>query len=179
MKDRTEVENRKNQIINLIRAFCSQYLDDEYFELSVRLLDKLGRKRAVPFMSGRIEIWAAAIIHALGTINFLFDKSFKPYVTIDEINEFFGTNKSSTGSKSKLIRDLLNLGYFNDEFSTKRIRENNPFDKLMMVDGFIVSKNIESNVPLLKTEIKETSAKKEVKPGPIDPSQFDLFINEF
>ncbi len=175
MKDKTEIENRKNQIIHLIREYCSQYLDDEYFELSVRLLDKLGRKRSVPFVSGKIEIWAAAVIHALGTINFLFDKSFKPYSTIEEINEFFGTNKSSTGTKSRLIRDLLNLGYFDSEFSTKKIKDDNPFNKLMMVDGFIVPKNIESTLPLKKTEIKETPVKKEIKPRPADPSQFGLF----
>ena len=117
-KEKSAIENRKNQIQNLIKEFCTQKLDDEYFELSERLLNKLGRKRYVPFMSGKIEIWAAAVIH-VGTINFLFDKSFEPYTTVDEINVFFGTNKSSTGQKSKVIRELLNLGYFDSEFSTK------------------------------------------------------------
>jgi len=178
-KDKSVIENRKNQIIELIKEFCSQNLDDNYFELSVRLIDKLGRKRDLPFMSGKIEIWAAAIIHALGTINFLFDKSFKPYVTIDEINDFFGTNKSSTGSKSKLIRDLLNLGYFDNEFSTNRIKENNPFDKLMMVNGFIVPKIIEPNESVQKINRIEKITKPVVKtPKPIDNDQMDLFKND-
>ena len=81
-EEKAAIENRKNQIISLIREFCTERLDDDYFELSVRLVEKLGRKRTVPFMSGKIEIWAAAVIHALGTINFLFDKSFQPYVTV-------------------------------------------------------------------------------------------------
>ena len=175
-KDKNIIEIRKNQIIELIKEFCSQKLDDEYFGLSVRLIDKLERKRVVTFMSGKIEIWAAAIIHALGTINFLFDKSFKPYVTIDEINYFFDTNKSSTGAKSKIIRDLLNIGYFGNEFSTNRIKENNPFDKLMMVDGFIVSKNIEpivSEREIIKTEKKTIKINK-----PMDKTQMDLFEND-
>jgi hypothetical protein len=37
----------------------------------------MSRKRNVPFLYGRMEIWAAAIIHALGSINFLFDTSKK------------------------------------------------------------------------------------------------------
>jgi len=55
-KEKSEIENRKNQILNLSKEFCTQKLDDDYFELSERLLNKLGRKRDVPFMSGKIEI---------------------------------------------------------------------------------------------------------------------------
>ena len=62
--------------------------------IAEKLISKLGRKRDVPFAAGQSEIWAAAVIHALGTINFLFDKSGKPYTTIDELNDCFGTKKS-------------------------------------------------------------------------------------
>lgn len=93
----------------------------------------------MPFVTGQPEVWAAAIIHALGTINFLLDKSFEPYVSIDEINDFFGTTKSTTGNKSKQIRDLLKLNHWNNEFSTKNMNESNPFADLVMVDRFIVS----------------------------------------
>ena len=146
-KEKSAIESRKNQILNLTKEFCTQKLDDDYFELSERLLNKLGRKRNVPFMSGKIEIWAAAVIHALGTINFLFDKSFEPYTTIDEINVFFGTNKSSTGQKSKVIRDLLNLGYFDSEFSTQQAKQNNPFDRLTMVNGVFVFRDSFAEAP--------------------------------
>jgi hypothetical protein len=166
-KDKSAIETRKTQILNLIKEFCTQKLDNEYFELSQRLINKLGRKRDVPFMSGKIEIWAAAVIHALGTVNFLFDKSFQPYATVDKINVFFGTNKSSTGQKSKLIRDLLNLGYFDAEFSTEHIQQNNPFEGLIMVNGLLISKNSLSEV-LPKKEKKNKS----------DHSGFDLFSTE-
>lgn len=42
---------------------------------------KLGRKREVPFQRGKIEIWAAAVVYAIGSPNFLFDKSFEPYMS--------------------------------------------------------------------------------------------------
>lgn len=137
-QEKLEIEKRKTLIINLIREFCSQKLNDDYLELSIRLIEKLGRKRTVPFMTGKIEIWAAAVIHALGSINFLFDKSFKPYVAIDEINNFFGTKKTTTGSKSKEIRDLLGLTYFNNKFLTQHRIDNNPLNNLVSVNGFIV-----------------------------------------
>lgn len=177
--EKAAIDNRKNQIISLIREFCSERLDDDYFELSVRLVEKLGRKRNVPFMSGKIEIWAAAVIHALGSINFLFDKSFQPYVTVEEINDFFGTNKSSSAGKSKVIRDLLNLAYFDDEFSTTRSKENNPFDRMMMVNGFITFKGPSDT---LSIEPRNSEIKKEIKPtlkktakNPTPSTDMDLF----
>jgi len=137
--DKQHIQERQQKILDLVREFCGKKLNEEYFELSERLVQKLGRKRNVPFTTGQPQVWAAAIIHALGTINFLFDKSFDPYVSIDEINDFFGTTKSTTGNKSKQIRDLLKLDRWDKEFSTKRMSGSNPFANLVMVNGLIVS----------------------------------------
>ncbi len=136
--DKQNLLDRQQKILDLAREFCAKQLDEEYFELTERLIKKLGRKRNPPFATGQPQVWAAAIIHALGTINFLFDKSFEPYVSIDDINAFFATSKSTTGNKSKQIRDLLKLDLWNNEFSTKRMRNSNPFANLVMVDGLIV-----------------------------------------
>lgn len=139
--EKQQILERQQQIIDLTSEFCIEKLDEDYNELSKRLIQKLGRKRNVPFETGKPEIWAAAVIHALGTINFLFDKSAQPYVTVDELNDFFGTKKTTTGSKSKQIRDLLKLGFWDKEFSTKRMAGSNPFANLVMVNGFIVNRN--------------------------------------
>lgn len=139
--EKQQIQERQQLIIDLIGEFCAQKLNDEYFELSKRLMQKLGRKRNVPFETGKPEVWAAATIHALGSINFLFDKSFEPYVTIDEINNLFGTNKSTTGAKSKQIRDMLKLSMWDKEFSTQRMRGSNPFAEMVMVNGLIVPMN--------------------------------------
>ncbi len=45
------------------------------------------------------------------------------------------------GNKSKEIRDMLKLKRWDDEFSTKQMRDTYPFANLVMVDGFIVSVN--------------------------------------
>ena len=147
--DKQELIDRQQKIIDLIRDFCTEKLDDEYLDISERLVKKLGGIRSQPLATGQLQVWAAAVIHAVGTINFLFDKSFQPYSTIDEVNEFFGTGKSTTGNKSKQIRDLLKLSHYDKDFSTRRILENNPFAKLVMVDGFIV------NVDTLPEEFQE------------------------
>jgi len=136
--EKQKILERQQVILDLVGEFCKEKLDNDYFELSKNLTLKLGRKRNVPFITGQPKVWAAAIIHALGSINFLFDKSFEPYVTLDELNDFFGTTKSTTGNKSKQIRDLLKLNYYDKEFSTGKMQGANPFKSMVMVDGFIV-----------------------------------------
>ncbi|MFP5042877.1 DUF6398 domain-containing protein [Parasediminibacterium sp. JCM 36343] len=136
--DKQDLKDKQQQILDLVKEFCSNHLNDEYYELSDRLVKKLGRKRNPPFITGQPQIWAAAVIHALGTINFLFDKSSEPYASIDDLNDFFGTKKSTTSGKSKIIRDLLKLRTWDKEFSTKHMSENNPFANLVMFNGLIV-----------------------------------------
>jgi hypothetical protein len=113
-------------------------LDNEYVQLCEKLIKKLGRKRDVPFQRGKLEIWAAAIVYAIGSINFLFDRSFKPFITSNQINEYFETSNSTVSNKAREIKDMFNMWHFNPEFSTNRMQENNPINNLVMVDGFIV-----------------------------------------
>lgn len=138
--DKESINKKQQEIIQLAKNFCDEHIDREYAELAEKLICKLGRKRNVPFVSGQTSIWAAAVIHALGTINFLFDKSSEPYITTSNINDFFGTKQSTVGNKSKQIRDLLKLGYWDDEFSTENMKKRNPFANLINVHDFIILK---------------------------------------
>lgn len=119
-------------------AFCNEKLDDDYFQLCEKLIKKLGRKRDVPFQRGKLEIWAAAVVYAIGSINFLFDKSFEPYITTKQLNEYFGTKNSTVSNKARKIKDMFDIWHFSPEFSTERTTESNPFNQMVMVDGFIV-----------------------------------------
>jgi hypothetical protein len=119
-------------------AFCRQHADAEYQRLCKKLIDQMARKRVVPFLSGRVEIWAAAIVYALGSINFLFDPSFPPHATPDALCNAFQASKRTVAQKAKLIRDMFNLGYYDLEFSTEHMAKNNPLSRLRMVNGFLV-----------------------------------------
>lgn len=98
----TKEENkiRENNLLELTSAFCKEKLNADYKQLCEKLIRQLGRKRDVLFQTRKIEIWAAAIIHVLGSINFLFDKSAEPYATAEDICDYFGTKKSSVSSKT-------------------------------------------------------------------------------
>ena len=124
MKDKTLVKEKMHTLIEMTAEFCDTYLDEDYKQLSEKLIRKMSRKRDVPFLYGRIEIWAAAVIYALGTINLLFDKHFEPYIPPDTICTHFNTKSSTTYQKSKKIRDTFNIKHGDSEFSTQYIIEN-------------------------------------------------------
>lgn len=143
--DKKELKEREKKLLEMTGMFCSQKLDDDYFQLTEKLIKKMGRKSDVPFKRGKLEIWAAAIIYTIGSINFLFDKSFKPYITSQELNDYFGTKNSTVSNKARQIREMFKLTMLDNEFATEHMNKINPFNDLVMVDGLIVPL---SSIPL-------------------------------
>jgi hypothetical protein len=95
------------------------------------MVQKLARKRIVPFMSGHVETWAAAILYALGQINFLFDPHGIVHLRATTICDVLGVSQSTVSQKAKLLRDLLHLRYFNPEFSTQENLAHDPLKSLL------------------------------------------------
>ncbi len=135
MKEKTLIDNRMDQLIKITVNFCDKFLNEEYAKLSEKLIRKMARKRDIPFLSGQMEIWAAAIIYALGRINFLFDKSLDLHTSADEICTYFGTSKSTTSQKAKYIIDMFRLRYWDKDFSTEQMKKDNPFAKIVFING--------------------------------------------
>jgi len=133
-----EIKNKEKKLLELTGAFCAQKFDDDYYQLCEKLIKKLGRKKDVPFKRGQTKIWAAAVVYAIGSINFLFDKSFEPYMTAEQISEYFGTKNSTVSNKARQIKDMFDMWHFSPEFSTQHMTESNPFNDMVMVDGLIV-----------------------------------------
>lgn len=133
-----EIKQRENKVVEMVKTFCMEHIDEEYAALCEKMVRKLGRKRTNPLERGRLEIWAAAVIHTVGSINFLYDRSFKPYIPLSEIYEYFGTSSSTVGQKSRQIKDMLKLRpYWDKDFSTKHMQEDNPFSDFGLINGFI------------------------------------------
>ncbi len=135
---KNNLKERQQKLQELVHSFCHEKLDQDYAQLCEKLISKMGRKRDVPFKHGQLNIWAAAVVHAIGSINFLFDKSFEPYASVSDINNFFGTSGSTVSQKSKKIKDMFRMGYYDSEFSTGMMNQSNPLNNMVMVDGFIV-----------------------------------------
>ncbi len=137
MADKRQVQDIQRQLIEMTTAFCQAHINHEYERLCQKLIDKMARKRTVPFLSRRPEIWAA-VVYAIGSINFLFDKTFQPYASADSLCDYFKVSKGTVAQKSKLIREMFKLGYYDPEFSTEHMNQNNPLARMELVNGFLV-----------------------------------------
>ena len=119
-------------------AFCDLHLDTEYRDLTRLAIAALCRKRPSPLARGQENTWAAGVVHAVGMVNFLFDKSQTPHCKSPVIHEHFGVAASTMQNKSKEIRDLLKMYQLSpDWMRPSRIAES-PVAWLLQVNGMIV-----------------------------------------
>src|SRR5512136_2156867 len=101
-----------DEITRLTDAVCREHVDGEFAMLCRKLAAALARKRPSPLARGKKEVWACAIMYALGQVNFLFDRSQTPHTTPGELCAQFGVSQSTAGNKAKQIRDMFNVWYF-------------------------------------------------------------------
>ena len=154
----SSVEPAYSAIVNLTDTVCNQYLNSEYAALSRRLAATLARKRPSPIVRGKSEIWAGAIIYALGTVNFLFDKSQNPHMRADELCALFGVSQSSGANKAKLIRDILKIYQLDPNWCLPSRVDENPLIWIMQVNGMMV------DIRHMPREVQEIAYKKGLIP---------------
>ncbi len=139
-KTRVEKDDRLNEIKGLVQAFCAEYLNDELEGYILKLCDTLGRKRKVLITRGKKEIWAASIVYVIARMNFLFDPENNFFLSADTICDFFGTKKSTVGSKATQIEKACNLGLGAEGFCSPEIS-----DALTLVElpnGLVIPKSM-------------------------------------
>lgn len=107
-----EMQPKCNEIVALTDEFCQQWLNAECAEMCSKVLAALARKRPSPLLKGNPNTWACAVVYAVGSINFLFDKSSQPHVKASELCEYFKLSVKTGEAKSKQIRDLLKIRRF-------------------------------------------------------------------
>jgi len=126
------------EIIQITDEVCAEFLDAEYAGLARQAVAKLARKRPSPLLGGRRATWAAAVVHALGQVNFLFDPASEPCRTAGELSAAFGVAKTTMGSKAKQVRGMLKMSYFKPEFLRADVAAQNPMVWLIEVNGLAV-----------------------------------------
>lgn len=137
LKVPNEMQQRFDAIVALTDRFSEEKLNQEYKELARALTAKLCRKRNTPLNSGSDKVWACAIIHALGMVNFLYDSNTQPYVSNTELVEWFDVGKSTASGKSKQIREMLNMSQLDCEWMLPSQMEHFSPIWYVMVNGFI------------------------------------------
>lgn len=145
-------------VVALIDPFCQQYLTDEYAALCHELSAALARKRPSPLARGEPKVWACAIVYALGTVNFLFDKSQTPHMRADELCVAFGVGQSSGSNKARIIRDMFGMFQFDPRWCLPSLVDENPLVWMLEVDGFVV------DVRDMPRELQEVAYRKKLIP---------------
>ena len=133
-----KTRSRYDEVVAKIDAVCQAHLNDEYAELSRNLAAALARKRPSPIERGKPEIWACAIVYAIGKVNFLFDKSQTPYMRSTDLCAAFGVSPASGSAKANLIFDLFDMMQLDPRWTLPSMVDNNPLIWMLSVNGMIV-----------------------------------------
>jgi hypothetical protein len=117
-----EIAGKYEEIIEKIKSFSSEFLNEEYNEICVLAAETLFLNCEENLKKGKSISWAAGIVHAIGTVNNLFDSKEEPYVKATDLYKAFGVSGSTGSSKSKEVKNLLELEKENKQWI---IGENN------------------------------------------------------
>lgn len=121
-----------------IDPFCQLRLNEEYSQLIYSAVASLARKRPSPLLIGRECSWCAGIVHAVGMVNFLYDRSQDPHCKAPEIYEHFGVSAQTGQSYSKKVRDLLKMRPFEAKWTLPSKIDESPLCWMIQYNGFIV-----------------------------------------
>jgi hypothetical protein len=133
-----DMQARFDDITQLTDTFSQTYLNDEDASLCRQVTATLCRKRPSPLSQGKAATWACGIIHALGTVNFLFDATQTPYLPASQIASYFGLSSSTMQTKSKQIRDLLGMYQMDPNWTLPSKIDDNLLVWMIQVNGFII-----------------------------------------
>jgi len=125
-------------IIGMTDQFCKEHLNDEYVVLCRKLAEKLARKRPSPLAGGSPNTWASGIVRTIGWVNFLQDKTQKPYMRLGEIDAHFGISESTGAAKLALIRKALKVCQLDPNWTLPSQMSDNPLIWFLKVDGLVV-----------------------------------------
>ena len=132
------MQEKFNGIVAITDNFAKQHLNDEYAQIIRFATAALCRKRPSPLVKGREKTWACGITHAIGMVNFLFDSSQDTHISAKEIYKWFDVSPSTGQSKSKQVRDILNIRQMDPNWCLPSKLDKNPMAWMISVDGFII-----------------------------------------
>lgn len=139
----------RDRIVALTDEFCRKHFDEEFAALCREMADVLDRERPSPLSRGKPESWACGIVQAIGFVNFTSDPSQPHHMRAGDINKEFGVSASTGASRSRAIRDRLDIVRLSPEWTLPSMMDKNPMIWLAELDGIII------DIRTLPVEIQE------------------------
>ncbi len=141
--NKQQLQERENNIIQLVATFCNEHLDEECAMLCTQLVQKLGCQHPCLFESGRLEIWAAASVYTICSINLLFDRRKSLSLSSSDICDYYGVSHSTITRKMREIKEQLKIDpVFDTEFILREEANRRPFNPFKKINGLFSVKSI-------------------------------------
>ncbi len=142
-KERTEAVPKAMQstyeaVVAATDAFCKKHLNEEYAQLSRKLAAALARKRPSPLAQGKPLTWACGIMYALGSVNFLWDKTQTPHMSAGELCEGFGVSKGTGSAKARVITKAFGMYQMDPRWCLPSKMDDNPYVWMLSVNGLLM-----------------------------------------
>ena len=126
-------------VVKMTDDFCQEHLGEDYEQLASEMAMDICRKGShVNIRQGRPKSWASGIVHALGCVNFLHDPSTEPYMSSAELAKGFGVSQGTMTTKSKIIRDALNIIPMDPNWCLPSLLDDNPLVWMLEVNGLVM-----------------------------------------
>lgn len=132
------VRPRFAEVVRLTDAVCREALDEEYAWLARKAAEVMARKRPSPLLGGRPPGWACGIVYALGRVNFLFDRSFEPYLSAGDLCARFGVSAATGAARAREVEHVLKMGIMDPKWSVPAVLAQNSMAWLVQVNGLVV-----------------------------------------
>lgn len=139
-------------------SFCLANLSDEYAAAAYEMTAALARKRPSPLLQGQPKSWACGIVLAVGRVNFLFDPSREPHLTVAEFCKLFGVSQSTAFAKAAQVEKALKISPMDTRWTLPSKLDDNPLAWLIEVNGIVV------DVRMLPRETQEKVFRAGLKP---------------
>ncbi len=129
-------------IVEHTDAYCLNHLEPLHreYELYCQVMAAALCCKGSPVVEGKgaAEGWAAAIVAALGFVNFLSDPGFPPVKTMAAVAAGFGVSESGMHAKSRQIREMLDLCQFDPDWTLPSLLARNPLVWMLKTTSGIV-----------------------------------------
>ncbi|MGG7057673.1 DUF6398 domain-containing protein [Clostridium nigeriense] len=110
MQKTTGVNNERYlEIISIIEEVCKNNLGEEYLFLAENLCKEIFKLENSNLSKGKVNSWACGIVHALGLKNGLFTNKSTIDIKASDFYKLFNVSSSTGLSKSKEVRNMINI----------------------------------------------------------------------
>ncbi|MDO5518699.1 MAG: DUF6398 domain-containing protein, partial [Clostridium sp.] len=151
--------DKYEEVVEKINSFSNEYLNEEYKSICIEATKLLFLNNETTVKKGKSFSWAAGIVHAIGSVNGLFDSKEEPYIKALDLYKEFGVSSSTGSSKSKEVKSLLDIsednskwivskadksdaGTVKEEVASTAVSDDNDGDKLTISKKFIDAQKI-------------------------------------